>query len=136
MEDVIIRDLIARVNSTLAYYEKDFISVKRTPFSEKERVTSFEQYIEARFNYECCQIPELKEAVLATDGHLFTCISLENPDTAKRRFTVATIELLNPETLLETEENLKNEIIKIHDFLGGSCIKFNNVKKKIKYTIE
>ena len=136
MEETIIKNLISRVNSTLSYYEKDFISVKRTPFSERERVTSFEQYIEARFNYECCQIPELVDAVLATEGHLFSCVSLENPDISKRRFTIATIELLNPETLLETDENLKNEIIKIHDLLGGSCIKFNNVKKKIQLTIE
>lgn len=136
MENPIVKNLIARVNSTLAYYEKDYVSVKRTPMSERERCTSFEQYIEARFNFECCQIPELRDAVLATEGHLFSCLSLEDPDTAKRRFTVATMILLNPETLLETDENLKNEIIKIHDFLGGSCIKFNNVKKKIKYTIE
>ena len=136
MEDVILRSLIARVNSTLSYYEKDYISVKRTPISDRERCTSFEQYIEARFNYECCQVPELRDAVLATEGHLFSCVSLEDPDVSKRRFTVATVILLNPETLLETDENLKNEILKIHEFIGGSCIKFNNVKKKIKYSIE
>lgn len=136
MEDVILRSLIARVNSTLSYYEKDYISVKRTPMSDRERCTSFEQYIEARFNYECCQVPELRDAVLATEGHLFSCVSLEDPDVSKRRFTVATVILLNPETLLETDENLKNEILKIHEFIGGSCIKFNNVKKKIKYSIE
>lgn len=136
MEDVILRSLIARVNSTLSYYEKDYISVKRTPISDRERCTSFEQYIEARFNYECCQVPELRDAVLATEGHLFSCVSLEDPDVSKRKFTVATVILLNPETLLETDENLKNEILKIHEFIGGSCIKFNNVKKKIKYSIE
>lgn len=136
MEEVILRNLIARVNSTLSYYEKDYISVKRTPISDRERCTSFEQYIEARFNYECCQVPELRDAVLATEGHLFSCVSLEDSDVSKRRFTVATVILLNPETLLETDENLKNEILKIHEFIGGSCIKFNNVKKKIKYTIE
>lgn len=136
MEDVTLRSLIARVNSTLSYYEKDYISVKRTPISDRERCTSFEQYVEARFNYECCQVPELRDAVLATEGHLFSCVSLEDSDVSKRRFTIATVILLNPETLLETEENLKNEILKIHEFIGGSCIKFNNVKKKIKYSIE
>ena len=48
-----IRDLISRVNSTLAYFEKDYVSVKRTPTSDKERCSSFEQFIEARFNFEC-----------------------------------------------------------------------------------
>lgn len=134
--DVIVRDLISRVNSTLSYYEKDYVSVKRTPVSNKERVTSFEQYVEARFNYECCRIPELYDAVIATDGHLFTCVSLENQDTAKRRFTLATVTLINPEMQLGMDETLKDEILKIHDLLGGSCIKFNNVKKKIKFTIE
>lgn len=131
-----IKNLVARVNNTLSYYEKDYISVKRTPFSERERCTSFEQYIEARFNFECYQIPELRDAILATEGHLFSCISLENPDTFKRRFSQATVILLDPETLIESDETLKNEILKIHDFIGGSCIKFNNVKKKIKILIE
>ena len=83
----IIKELIARVNSTLSYYEKDYVSVKRTPYAERERCVSFEQYIEARFNYECSKIPELYDAVIATDGHLFSCTELIDPDTAKRRFT-------------------------------------------------
>lgn len=32
----IIKELIARVNSTLSYYEKDYVSVKRTPYAERE----------------------------------------------------------------------------------------------------
>lgn len=132
----IIKELISRVNSTLGYYEKDYISVQRTPFSERERVTSFEQYIEARFNYECCKIPELYDAVIATDGHLFSCIELVNPDTMKRRFTTATVILVDPKTLLGNNESLIDEINKIQEFIGGTMIRFNNVRKKIKFTIE
>ena len=132
----IIKELIARVNSTLSYYEKDYDSVKRTPYAERERCVSFEQYIEARFNYECSKIPELYDAVIATDGHLFSCTELIDPDTAKRRFTTASVVLVDPKTLIGANENLINEIYRIHDYLGGSCIKFNNVKKKIKFTIE
>lgn len=123
-----IRDLISRVNSTLSYFEKDYISVKRTPTSEKERCYSFEQFIEARFNFECCQIPELFEAVISTDGHVFNCVSIEDPDLSKRRFTTASV-VISP----SLPENLKNEILEL---LGGSEIVFNNVKKKIKYTIK
>lgn len=134
--EAIIKDLISRVNSTLGYYEKDYISVQRTPFSERERVQSFEQYIEARFNFECCAIPELYDAVIATDGHLFHCVELTNPDTMKRRFTTATVTLVDPKTLVGANENLIDEINKIHEFIGGSVIKFNNVRKKIKFTVE
>lgn len=123
-----IRDLISRVNSTLLYFEKDYTSVKRTPTSDKERCSSFEQFIEARFNFECCQIPELIEAVISTDGHLFTCVSLENPDLSKRRFTTASV-IIDP----NLPENLKNEVLEL---FGGSEIIFNNVRKKIKFTIK
>ena len=135
MEEI-IKNLISRVNSTLSFYEKDYVSVKRTPFSERERCASFEQYIEARFNFECCQIPELYDAVIATEGHLFTCSELIDPDTSKRKFTLASVVLVDPKTLIGANENLINEIYKIHEYIGGSCIKFNNVKKKIKFTIE
>lgn len=123
-----IRDLISRVNSTLAYFEKDYVSVKRTPTSDKERCSSFEQFIEARFNFECCQIPELVEAVISTDGHVFTCISIENPDLVKRRFTTACV-IVDP----NLPENLKKVILEL---FGGTEIVFNNVRKKIKYTIK
>lgn len=134
--DEIIKDLISRVNRTLGYYEKDYISVQRTPYAERERVGSFEQYVEARFNFECCEIPELYDAVIATGGHLFKCVELANQDTMKRRFTTATVVLVDPETLPWANENLINEINRIHEYLGGSVIKFNNVKKKIKFTVE
>lgn len=137
MENNIIKELISRVNQTLGYYEKDYVSVKRTPYSEEgERCTSFEQFVEIRFNFECCKIPELHDAVIATDGHLFSCIKLEDQDIAKRRFSTASLVLLDPESCQGMDETLKEEIRKIYNFIGGSCIKFNNVKKKIKFTIE
>lgn len=134
--EAIIKELIGRVNRTLCYYEKDYISARRTPYESRERIKSFEQYVEIRFNLECCNIPELYDAVIATGGHLFSCVSLENQDIKKRTFTTATIVLLDPETLPEKDNNLKNEIRKIYEFIGGSVIKFNNAKKKIKFTVE
>jgi hypothetical protein len=123
-----IKDLLSRVNCSLFYYEKDYVSVKRTPTADKERCTTFEQFIEARFNFECCRIPELVDAVLSTDGHLFICSGLENPDDVKRKFSTATITI-SP----EVPENLKDEILQL---IGGSEIVFNNVKKKIRFTIK
>lgn len=123
----VIKDLISRVNSSLVYYEKDYVSVKRTPTSDKERCTSFEQYIEARFNYECCQVPELIDAVISTDGYLFKCTGIVDPDDTKRRFSTATVVLST-----EIPDDLKDEVLQL---IGGSEIEFNNVKKKIKFTI-
>ena len=123
----VIKELISRVNSSLMYYEKDFVSVKRTPTADKERCTSFEQYIGARFNYECCQIEELVDAILTTDGHVFLCSKIDEPDDLKRKFRTATITL-DP-TL---PENLKDEVLRL---IGGTEITFNNVKRKIKFII-
>lgn len=123
-----IKELLSRVNSSLMYYEKDFVSVKRTPTADKERCSSFEQFIEARFNFECCQIEELVEAVISTDGKLFIVQSLENPDTTKRKFSSATV------TLCPTlPENLKYEVLQL---IGGTEIVFNSVKRKIKFSIK
>ena len=135
MEEI-IKELISRVNSTLSYYEKDYVSVKRYPEGERERCSSFEQYIEARFNYECCKIPEFYDAVIATNGKLFSCTSLVDPDTVKRRFTTASVTLIDPQTLPGASENLIREINEIRNIIGGSSIKFNNVRKKIKFFIE
>ena len=132
----IIKELISCVNSTLGYFESGYVSVKRTPFSEKERIESFKQYVEARFNYECCKIPELYNAEVMTNGHLFSCIELINPDEIKRKFSTAIVSLVDQKTLVEPDENLINELNKVREFLGGSTIKFNNVKKKIKFTVE
>lgn len=131
-----IKNLISRVNSTLGYYEKSFISAQRTPELEKERCESFEEYIEIRFNHEAYKVPELKKAVEETEGRLFSCVELEEPDTTKRRFKKAVVKLLDPELLPECDQTLKNEINQIKELLGGSVISFNCVKKKIKFDIE
>lgn len=136
MNATTIREIIARVNKTLCYYEKDYISVKRTPEAERERTVSFEQYIEARFNYECCQIPELYDIVIALEGHLWQNVQLVGSDTAKRRFTEAKITLIDPESPIIEDPELKNAIYEIAKQLGGSSVRFNNVKKKIKFVIE
>lgn len=133
----IIKNLISRVNSTLCQYEADWIGCKRTPESEEsEMCSSFEQYVEIRFNYECYEIPELRKLISDTDGHLFICTGLDDPDTAKRRFTTAHIELINPNEFENPDEEFINDIEQVKKFLGGTKISFNNVKKKIKFIIE
>ena len=132
----IIRDVISRVNSTLNVYEAEWISCKRTPTSEKEVCKSFEQFIEIRFNYECSKIPELQKILEDTGGHLFFCKSLEDVDLEKKRFTLAHLELLSPDDFVDESGIILKELEEVRNFLGGSKISFNNVKKKIKFTIE
>ena len=132
----IIRDVISRVNSTLNVYEAEWISCKRTPTSEKEVCKSFEQFIEIRFNYECSKIPELQKILEDTGGHLFFCKSLEDVDLEKKRFTLAHLELLSPDDFVDESGIILKELEEVKNFLGGSKISFNNVKKKIKFTIE
>lgn len=135
----LLKTLIENVNSTLIHYEDNFTSVKRTPNSEKERITSFKQFIEARFNFECCfcdTIPNLKEAAIATEGHIFLCTEIEGANPQKKRFTHATLTLLDPNDVEEgMTDQLREWIQSLHDYLKGTQIQFNSVKKKIKVTI-
>ena len=132
----VIKDVISRVNSTLSIYEAEWISCKRTPTSEREVCKSFEQFIEIRFNYECSKVPELQKILEDTGGHLFFCKSLEDVDLEKKRFTLAHLELLSPDDFVDESGIILKELEEVRNFLGGSKISFNNVKKKIKFTIE
>jgi hypothetical protein len=127
-----IKEALSNVNSSLFRYECDQVSTERYPKAEKERCKSLEQYIESRFNYECSKIPELEDLILETEGRLFSCTDIEEPNIAKRRFKMATIEIIDPKTLLEEDQNLINEITDIIEKLGWKKICFNSVKRKIK----
>lgn len=129
-----LMQIISLVNSTLQFYEVDYVSAKRLPNFDKIRCTSFEEYIGIRFNRECFDIlPEIADIILKMDGKLFYCESLEDPNLAKRKFKTATVIINNklPDNGLVSQEDL----IKVKDFLGFSKIKFNSVKKKIKFEI-
>lgn len=130
-----LREIISLVNSTLQFYEVDYVSAKRLPSFDKIRCTSFEEYVGIRFNRECFDLlPEIADTILKMDGKLFYCESLEDPNLSKRRFKTATI-IINtklPENGLVSEEDIEN----VKKFLGWSKIKFNSVKKKIKFTTD
>lgn len=132
-----LKEVIRLVNSTLQFYEFDYVSAKRLPNFDKIRCTSFEEYVGIRFNRECFDLlPEISDIILKTDGKLFYCESLEDPNLSKRRFKTATI-VIN-ESVLDKSENKplpKEDLDTVKSFLGWSKIKFNSVKKKIKFTI-
>ncbi len=130
-----LKALIQRVNSTLKYYEKEYIEVQRTPELEREKCMSFKQFVEIRFNMECCRVPELAGLEKILEGRLFSCTEMEGGDEVKRRFTTATVELVSPEMLENPPQSLIDELEQVKNALGGRKIKFNSVKQKIKFEI-
>lgn len=133
----VIKELISRVNSTLGIFEAEWISCKRTPNSEEAEVcNTFEEFVEIRFNYECSKIPEFSKILEETDGHLFVCKWIEDVDIVKRKFSQACIEVVSLDMFEDPNEVLRSELESVVEYLGGRKIKFNSVKKKIKYSIE
>lgn len=131
-----IKAAISKVNSTLGMYEKDYISQQRTPETEREVCRSFEQFVECKLNYECSKLPRLKKVMRETEGHLFLCTKLLEPDLAKRKFKMAFFKLLTPAMVEDISDELKAELENISESLGGCTeFSFNNVKKKIKLTL-
>ena len=133
--DQILLKVIAEVNRSLSTYEKDYISCRRTP-ELREVCTSFEQFVEMRFNYECYKIPELQKLILATDGKLFSCVGLDEPDTVKRKFKLAHLEILDPNLIRDEDIEIKEMLSDVLKLFGGRKISFNSVPKKIKFKIE
>lgn len=133
-----LRDVVLEINRTLPYYEKDWMSVKRTPeSSDKERCTSFEQFIEARFNYEFCKkYTEFSDLVNFMEGRLFICTSLEEPDPIRRRFKLVEISLVDPKIVPNPSDLFISEFTRLYEYLGGTKIYFNSVKKKIRLRIK
>lgn len=123
------------VNRTLVYYKKGgWIDVRRTPNSPQNMVESLEEFVEARFNRECWDVPELKEALESLDGFLFKC-TLEEPNELDKKFKEATMELVNLGDIEDPTEELAIMLETVENFLGGTKIKFNSVKTKVKYEI-
>ena len=135
LEDI-IKTVVSEVNRTLCQYEKSWISCERTPGGERERCESFEHSIELRFNRECYKIPELQKLILATDGHLFRCTQLDDPDLDKHKFGTAHVEMLDLSEIRDEDTDIKERVGKVQKVLGGRKISINSVKKKIKFKIE
>ncbi len=132
----IIRKVVSEVNRTLGQYEKDWVSCERIPGGERERCESFEHFIELRFNRECYKIPELQKLIIATEGHLFRCTSIEEPDLEKHKFELAHLEMLDLSEIRDEDVDIKEMLTTVQELFGGRKISFNSVRKKIKFKIE
>lgn len=141
-----LKELIINVNNTLSYFELGYISVRRfsDPSSNymdgNNTATSFKDYIEARFNYECSKIPELNQLEIMTEGNLFKIIKLEGVDEDRKRFKEVTFTILTPDMIVEPSEDLINEIEKARIFLFGESkrgiLTFNDVKNRVYIKVQ
>lgn len=131
-----IKNIISKVNETLIHYKKGgWIDCRRTPDADQEMMESLEQFIDARFNREAWNIPELRDAEEYLGGRLFSC-TLEEPDENKKRYKQATLTLIDKDDIIEPSQELIDLLDRARDYLGGTKVKFNSVKVKIKLIIE
>lgn len=131
----ILKKLIRNVNKSLKYYKRGgWIDVRRTPTSSQNMVYSLEEFVEALFNRECFDIPELKEAVDCLDGFLFKC-TLEEPNEADKKYKGAIMELVTLEDIEDPTEELADMLEKLTLKLGGTKLKFTSAPRKIKLEI-
>lgn len=135
-KDKSIRKVISEVNQSLIWYKKGgWIDARRTPSSSVNMVDTLSDYVEARLNREFWNIPELSKACELSEGHVFT-LTLDGVDEAKRKFREATATLINPDTIDSPSDELLEALEEVKLWLGGSVLKFNSVKVKIKYEID
>jgi len=162
-----LKGAASRVNTTLPNYEPGYVSASRTAeISDRETCDSLEEFVEIRFNRECLDIPELSDAAKMSNGHLFVCRELSNPDIKSRKYDQALVTLIEesdidaevdkiikkkddinlgveqirhqyPEIVHELRASLEKGISMAKGVLKGCTkFKFNSVKQKIKITNE
>lgn len=132
-----VENAIIGVIRSLQYFEADYISLLRRPGSmDKERIHTFQQYIECRLNNELFYVPELSEIANDFDGYMITVTSVSQPDVPyKNRFSVinAEINVSCPEFI---GEDLEEDIKKLKSFLGGTRIKIISAPRMPKIIID
>lgn len=131
-----IREAIKRVNESLKNYEAEWISLKRSPYSEKERIHSLRQFIECRLNMEFYYIPELQRYVEGFDGHFLEVMSVIGEDDKRRRFEYVIAYVNKSPDWYMGEEDFYDAMTEIEKLIGGSKIKFTYSTKRPKITVE
>lgn len=131
-----IKKLISIVNKKMKdnYKGGGWLDCRRTPTSGVNMVNSLEEFIDAVFNQECYDIPELRDAEELLEGRLFSCV-LEGEDEAKRRYKQATMTLVSEDDIENPSEELKALLAAAREYIGGTTIRFNSVPTKIRYSI-
>lgn len=137
-----LREIISKVNESLLWFKPGgWIDAKRTPQGSVNLVETLQEYVEARFNRECFDIPELTEIFDVFDGKVWVC-ELTDPNEDRRKYGRATLTLVDPNKVYidDNGHNVPQEKIiellgKVRDFFGGSVVTFNSVKVKIEFKV-
>ena len=92
---VSVERAILEVIRSLPRFEAGYVSLLRRPGSmDKERINTFQQYIECRLNYDFFYIPELRGVIEDFDGYLLRVTSVQQPNTKyKNRFSEIRVEV-------------------------------------------
>ena len=150
MEDIIddLKNIVINVNETLSYYDPGWSRIQRSPISGREKIDTFTQYIECRFNLESFRSSVLREYAEYFDGYLFEVTGINTPEEKKYRFKEVCIELTkswenfsDPDMLDEDDDDLKKHRFwevtdEVKALIGGDKIYFNHSAKKPKIRIE
>ena len=130
-----VKAAIRGVNESLRYYEAEWISTQRTPYSDKERIHTLRQFLECRLNMEFWRIPELSGLVEGFDGHFLEVMSVQGEDDKRKKFELAIAYVNKSPDWYLGEEDFSVVLEKIENFLGGTRILFNNSPRRPKITI-
>lgn len=133
---LIIKQAIMNVNESLRNYEADWVSLKRCPYSDKERVSSLRQFLECRLNMEFYYIPEFTNYVNAFEGHLIEVDTVIGVDERRRRFEYAVARFPLTQVNYIGDEDFEDILENVKTLLGGSRIKFTYSVKRPKINIE
>lgn len=121
-----VENAIQEVIRSLQYYEAEYVSLLRYPGAmDKERIHTFQQYIECRLNNEFFSVPELRDVAEDFDGFLIRVTGVQQPPDRgaqfKNRFTEIHFEI-NQGYPGFLGEDLDEDMETIRNFLGGTRI--------------
>lgn len=132
-----VENAIMGMIKSLPYFEAEYVSLLRSPGSiDKERIHTFEQYIECRINNEFYSVPEISDIVDNFDGYLISVVSVSQPpnNKYKNRYNEIQIEI-NEFCPDYCGEDLEGDIEKVREFLGGKRMSIISAPRKPNITI-
>lgn len=131
-----LKKAVSLTNGSISWFKRDgYIDCRRTPESGINIVGSLEEFIDARFNRECWDIPQLNKLCDLLDGHAFEC-QLIGSDEERKRYDLAVFTLVSPDRIENPSEDLIELINSAREWLGGDQITFNCLKVKTNIIIK
>lgn len=128
-----IENAVYNVVDTLRKFELGFTSVKRNPIDYQIRVSSLEEFIECRLNYELFKIAELARAEELMDGYLFVVRYING--ARGNRFNQAVIELSTTCPSNMSEDEFNELMSEVESIIGGRSLTFSSNRNNLSLII-